>query len=358
MSKPKVREDLLSLPAYKAGQKLQPREGIEVFKLSSNENTYSPLPSVVDEIAKAAATVNRYPDPFNTEMITAIAKSLNVKPENIAVGTGAVAVLGHVIEAMAGFGDEVIYPWRSFEAYPIAIQLSQVTGVPVPLKSDESHDLDAMAAAVTDKTKMILVCSPNNPTGNAISKNELETFMQKVPSRVLVVIDEAYCDFVTDDSKVKGMEFFNKYENVALLRTFSKSHGLAGLRVGFAIAQPEIADFIRRTALPFGINNLAQVAAVASLSDLAAIELKARVDEIAAERNRIVEKLRGAGWKIGDSDANFYWLKTANPEALKNACEEIGIAVRPFPEGVRITVGEPAANQRVVEMLINFEAKN
>lgn len=358
MSKPTVRADLQSLPAYKAGQKLQPREGLDVFKLSSNENTYEPLPSVVNAISKAAGTVNRYPDPFNTEMIAAIAKSLDVKPENIAVGTGAVAVLGHVIEAMAGFGDEVIFPWRSFEAYPIAIQLSQVTAVPVPLKADENHDLDAMVNAVSDKTKMILVCTPNNPTGNAIAARALEDFMNKVPSNVLVVIDEAYCDFVTDKTKVRGMDFFNKYSNVALLRTFSKSHGLAGLRVGYAVAQPEIADFIRRTALPFGINNLAQVAVTASLTDIASQELAARVNEIAVERDRIVEKLRSAGWNIGDSDANFYWLKTSNPEALKNACEEIGIAVRPFPEGVRITVGEPQANERVVKMLCEYPTKN
>lgn len=357
MSKPRVREDLQSLPAYKAGQKLQPREGLEVFKLSSNENTYEPLPSVIDAISKAASTVNRYPDPFNTEMIAAIANSLKVNPENIAVGTGAVAVLGHVIEAMAGYGDEVIFPWRSFEAYPIAIQLSQVTAVPVPLMADESHDLDAMINAITDKTKMILVCTPNNPTGNSIRTSDLESFMEKVPSNVLVVIDEAYCDFVTDESKVRGMEFFNKFDNVALLRTFSKSHGLAGLRVGFAVAQPEIADYIRRTALPFGINNLAQVAVVASLTDEATRELEQRVSAIASERDRIVEQLRTAGWKIGDSDANFFWLRTTNPDALKTACEDIGIAVRPFPEGVRITVGEPAANERVLKMLMSYPQK-
>jgi histidinol-phosphate aminotransferase len=358
MSKPTVRADLQSLPAYKAGQKLQPREGLDVFKLSSNENTYEPLPSVVEAISKAAGTVNRYPDPFNTEMIAAIAKSLSVKPENIAVGTGAVAVLGHVIEAMAGYGDEVIFPWRSFEAYPIAIQLSQVTAVPIPINADESHDFDAMANAVTDKTKMILVCTPNNPTGNAIATKDLEDFMKKVPSNVLVVIDEAYCDFVTDESKVRGMDFFNKYSNVALLRTFSKSHGLAGLRVGFAVAQPEIADFIRRTALPFGINNLAQAAVVASLTDVAAKELEQRVSAIANERDRIVEQLRKAGWNIGDSDANFFWLRTDNSDELRAACEEIGIAVRPFPEGVRITVGEPEANGRILQMLIGYEPKN
>jgi histidinol-phosphate aminotransferase len=358
MNKPTVRSDLQSLPAYKAGQKLQPRDGLEVFKLSSNENTFSPLPSVLDAINKAAENINRYPDPMNTEMISAIAKSIGVVPENIAVGTGSVAVLGHLIQAMAGPGDEVIYPWRSFEAYPIWMQLCGVTGVPVSLKADNSHDLEAMAKAVTPKTKIIIVCTPNNPTGNAISAADLHEFMDSVPSHVLVIIDEAYEDFVTDPQMVAGMDFFKKYQNVALLRTFSKAQGLAGMRVGYAVAQPEITDFVRRVSLPFGVNILAQAAVVASLTDAAKRELKERVDQISKARAEMLTSLRVAGWKIGPQHANFFWVNTAHVEELKNACESAGVAVRPFPEGIRITIGEPEANERIVKLLSEFPNKN
>ncbi|MEY2673134.1 MAG: hypothetical protein RLZZ508_1011 [Actinomycetota bacterium] len=358
MNKPTVRSDLQSLPAYKAGQKLQPRDGLEVFKLSSNENTFSPLPSVLDAINKAAENINRYPDPMNTEMISAIAKSIGVVPENIAVGTGSVAVLGHLIQAMAGPGDEVIYPWRSFEAYPIWMQLCGVTSVPVSLKADNSHDLEAMAKAVTPKTKIIIVCTPNNPTGNAISAADLHEFMDSVPSHVLVIIDEAYEDFVTDPQMVAGMDFFKKYQNVALLRTFSKAQGLAGMRVGYAVAQPEITDFVRRVSLPFGVNILAQAAVVASLTDAAKRELKERVDQISKARAEMLTSLRVAGWKIGPQHANFFWVNTAHVEELKNACESAGVAVRPFPEGIRITIGEPEANERIVKLLSEFPNKN
>ncbi len=358
MKKPQVRSDLHSLPAYKAGQKLQPIDGLEVFKLSSNENAFAPLPSVLEAINHASKNINRYPDPLNTEMINAIAASLGVTSENIAAGTGSVAVLGHLISAMAGAEDEVIYPWRSFEAYPIWMQLCGVSGVPVPLKSDNSHDLDAMASAITLRTKMVLVCTPNNPTGNAISSDDLEAFMKKVPNNVLVVIDEAYVDFVSDAQMVSGLDFFNKYENIALLRTFSKAQGLAGLRVGYVVAQPEIADFVRRVSLPFGVNSLAQVAVVASLTEVANQELQSRVREISVARDEVLGKLRAAGWEIGPQHANFFWISTLHVEELRAACEAAGIAIRPFPEGIRITVGEREANERIVKVLSAFSPKN
>jgi histidinol-phosphate aminotransferase len=358
MTKPTVRADLQSLPTYKAGQKLQPRADLEVFKLSSNENTFPPLPSVLEAINAAAQSVNRYPDPLNTEMISTIAKSLGVNSENIAAGTGSVAVLGHLIQAMAAPGDEVIYPWRSFEAYPIWTQICAVAGIPVALNADNSHNLDAMAAAITDKTKMIFVCTPNNPTGNAVRAKDLHEFMVKVPSDVLVVIDEAYTDFVTDPEMVSGMDFFNQYGNVALLRTFSKAQGLAGMRVGYTVAQPEIADFVRRVSLPFGVNLLAQVAVISSLGEAAKKELRDRVENISKQRDEVIESLRKSGWNIGPQHANFFWISTTNGDELKVACEAAGVAVRQFPEGIRITIGEPEANERIVKVLSEFPKKN
>jgi len=331
--------------------------GQEVFKLSSNENPYPPLPSVLAAIVKAAAEVNRYPDPLNTEMIAAIARRYEVAVDNIAVGTGSVAVLGHIIESVAGPGDEVMFAWRSFEAYPIWVQICGAKAVQVPLKADTRHDFSAMAAAITDRTRVIFVCSPNNPTGTAIFTDELHEFLTSVPSDVLVVIDEAYGEFATDPTVVNGLDFFRTYPNVAVLRTFSKAYGLASLRIGFTIAPINIADFVRRTSIPFGVSGIAQAAVVASLQPEAEAELLKRVSEIVVEREKILSALRAQGWTLEPQHANFYWLATGElTNDIKLACEAVGVAVRPFPEGLRITVGEPAANQRIVEVLAEFRS--
>lgn len=352
MTTPQVRADLATLPAYKAGQKLAATEGMKVYKLSSNENPYPPLPSVIDAMTKASAEVNRYPDPLNTEMIAAIADRIGVAPENIGVSTGSVAVLGHIIEAMCAPSDEVMYAWRSFEAYPIWVQICSAKSVQVALTENYEHDFEAMLAAITPATKVILVCTPNNPTGTAVKSDELHAFIRKVPSNVLVVIDEAYGEFITDSSIAQGKEFFDQYPNVALLRTFSKAYGLAGLRVGFVVAQPDIADYIRRTSIPFGVSSIAQAAVIASLK--AESELFDRVKLIVEERERVVGALREQGWKIPDQHANFYWLPTNQVDAIKAACEAAGVAVRPFPEGLRITIGETEANNRILEVLKTF----
>ena len=355
MNLPKTRPDLESLPAYKAGQKLQAREGEQVFKLSSNENPFSPLPSVLEAIERAALDINRYPDPLNTEMIAAIANDLGVTPENIGVGTGSVAVLGHIIESVAAPGDEVMFAWRSFEAYPIWVQICSATSVQIPLTAEHRHDFEAMAEAITDRTRVIFVCTPNNPTGTAVYTDELHDFIKKVPTDVLVVIDEAYGEFVYDDSVVKGMEFFHAYPNVALLRTFSKAYGLAGLRIGYTVAPLNIADYVRRTSIPFGVSVSAQAAVVASLKPEAKTELQTRVDLLVIERERVLTALRTQGWNIEPQHANFFWLSTGDQtHAIKDACEATGVAVRPFPDGLRITVGETEANDRVISVLRGF----
>lgn len=357
MTKPRIRPDLHTLPAYKAGQKLAAVEGLKVFKLSSNENPYTPLPSVQTAIGIAAGEIHRYPDPLNTEMIAAIADRFDVPAENIAVGTGSVAVLGHIISAVAQPGDEVMYAWRSFEAYPIWTQIVGATSVQVPLDEHFGHDLDAMAAAITDRTRVIFICTPNNPTGTVVDSHALHQFMKKVPSTVLVVIDEAYGEFVDDDNAVQGLDFYHAYPNVAVLRTFSKAYGLAGLRVGFAIAPAEVADFVRRTSTPFGVSSIAQAAVVASLQPQAEAELLERVDALVEERERVIGAIRAQGWTVEPQQANFFWLATAERTLeIKDACEAAGVAVRPFPEGLRITIGETEANDRIIEVLARFAA--
>ncbi|MEY4323629.1 MAG: putative phenylalanine aminotransferase [Actinomycetota bacterium] len=355
MNSPQTREDLTTLPAYKAGQKLAAREGVQVFKLSSNENPYPPLPSVVEAISQAALDVNRYPDPLNTQMIATIAERYRVDAENIGVGTGSVAVLGHIIEAMVAPDEEVMFAWRSFEAYPIWVQICAGKSVQVPLNDHFGHDFDAMLKAITPKTRVIFVCTPNNPTGTAVMHNELDDFLSKVPSDILVVIDEAYGEFIRDTDVADGLKLFRKYRNVAVLRTFSKAYGLAGLRIGFVIAQPNIADYVRRTSIPFGVSGVAQAAVIASLQPAAEAELLTRVNDIVAERERVLEKIRAAGWQIPPQHANFFWLPTSDVDRIRAACEEAGVAVRPFPEGLRITIGESEANDRIVSLLTSWK---
>jgi histidinol-phosphate aminotransferase len=352
---PRLRGALDGIPTYKPGQPAAVGEGAASYKLSSNENPYPPLPSVLDVVTAAAAHVNRYPDMFATGLTAAIAERFDVPVSHVATGTGSVGVLQQVIQSVAAAGDEVVYAWRSFEAYPIVVQISGATSVTVPLTPDERHDLDAMAAAITDRTRLVIVCSPNNPTGTAVRRDELERFLDRVPSDVLVVIDEAYREFVRDPSVPDAIDVYRDRHNVALLRTFSKAYGLAGLRVGFAVAHDSVAEALRKTAVPFGVNALAQAAASASL--LAEDELFERVEDLVKERSRVHDALREQGWsRLPVSEANFVWLRLGQRTmAFAAACAEAGVVVRPFAdEGARVTVGEPEANDIVLRVAGEF----
>jgi histidinol-phosphate aminotransferase len=345
---PRLRPDIDSLPAYKAGQRPPERPDLTVYKISSNEVPYPPLPSVVDAIARAAQEIHRYPDPASSRLVAALAQRHGVAEDQIALGTGSVALCGHITSAVAGPGDEVVYAWRSFEAYPIWTQIAGAASVQVPLLPGERHDLPAMLAAITPRTRLVFVCTPNNPTGAVITEAELTGFLDQVPSDVLVVLDEAYTEFVTRTDVADGVAMVRRYPNLVLLRTFSKAYGLAALRVGFAIAHPAVAAAIRKTATPFGVSTVAEEAAVASLA--AEDELMERVRAVVVERERVLAALRAQGWNVVDSQANFVWLRLGDRTTdYAAACEEAGITVRPFAgEGVRITVGEPEANDRVI----------
>lgn len=349
-ARPRLRAQLRTLPEYKAGQRPAPREGLVVHKLSSNENPHPPLPSVLDAIARAAMETHRYPDPLSTRLVAAIADRFDVPADHVALGTGSVAVCGQIVDAVAGPGDEVLYAWRSFEAYPIWTQIAGATSVQVPLTPDERHDLEAMADAVTDRTRLVFVCNPNNPTGQVVHRDELERFLDRVPADVLVVIDEAYVEFVRDAAVPDALQIYRERPNVAVLRTFSKAYGLAALRVGFAVAHDDVAAALRKTATPFGVSTIAEEAALASLA--AEAELLARVDVLVAERERVRAALLAQGWTLHPTQANFVWLRLGEAtSAFAAAADEAGVTVRPFPgEGVRITVAEPAANDRVIEL--------
>jgi histidinol-phosphate aminotransferase len=350
----RLREALGGLPAYVPGKPAPARAGLTAYKLSSNENPYPPLKRVRKVIERAAREVNRYPDMAVTELTAAIAEAVGVEPSHIATGTGSVGVLGQIIQATCDAGDEVVYAWRSFEAYPIVTALAGASSVRVGLDAEARHRLDAMLAAVTDRTKVVIICSPNNPTGPAVRQRELRIFLDRVPSQVLVVFDEAYLEFITDPEAPDAIQLWREYPNLVVLRTFSKAYGLAGLRVGYAVAHDRIATALRQTAVPFGVSSIAQAAAVASLADVA--ELKVRVDALVEERSRVAAALEEQGWKLPESQANFLWFPLGTDSTdFSAACHEAGLMVRQYgDDGVRVTIGEVEANDRLIEVCREF----
>jgi histidinol-phosphate aminotransferase len=339
---PVFRAVLGTVPAYKPGQVPVGAAG-EAHKLSSNESPYDPLPSVVEVIAEASRTVNRYPDNGAAALTAAIAERFAVPAGHVAVGSGSVGVLKQLMEAVSEPGAEIIYAWRSFEAYRPLADLAGATSVPVPLR-DETHDLDAMAAAITPRTRLILVCNPNNPTGTAVRAKELTGFLDQVPGDCLVVLDEAYREYIRDESVPNGVDLYRDRPNVAVLRTFSKAYGLAGLRIGFMIGHDPVAQAARKTMLTFTVSSIAQAAAIASLR--AEGELLERVETVVKERTRVRETLLADGWTVPVTEANFVWLRLGERTiAFAQACEAAGIAVRPYEsEGARVSIGTPAEN--------------
>jgi histidinol-phosphate aminotransferase len=324
------------------------RDGLQTYKLSSNENPYPPLPGVLDAVGRAAAQMNRYPDMGCVALYDALAAKLDVGTDQLAAGTGSVAVLYHLLQAYCDPGDEVVYAWRSFEAYPIAASVAGAVSVQVPLTPDGRHDLDAMAAAVTDRTKVVVLCTPNNPTGPALRDADVRAFLDLVPGHVLVVVDEAYREFVRLDDPLDALALVGERSNVVAMRTFAKAYGLAGLRVGYLVGPEPVAAAVRACSLPFGVSSIAQAAAVASLE--AEDELLARVDALVAERTRVATALAGQGWQLPDAQGNFVWFPLGDrTQELVDAAGEAGIMVRPFAgEGVRVTIGETEANDRLL----------
>ncbi|MDQ1124083.1 histidinol-phosphate transaminase [Microbacterium trichothecenolyticum] len=344
---PRIRPEIAALPAYRQGR----QASADAFKLSSNENPNEPLPGVIEAVA-AAGAFNRYPDATAARLRERLGARYGLSPEEVHIGAGSVSVLAQLLLATSGPGDEVVYAWRSFEAYPSLVAVTGATSVQVPLTADARHDLPAMAAAVTDRTRVVIVCSPNNPTGPTVGYDEFVALVDAVPSDVLIVLDEAYAEFVTDPAAVEGGRVRAVLErpNVVVLRTFSKAYGLAGLRVGYAVGHTHVLDAARSTAIPLSVTAAAEAAALASLD--AESELLHRVSVIAARRDRLVERLREVGWDVPDAQGNFVWL-AAGERTLEIAAafEEAGLIVRPFAgDGIRISIGEEESLDRVVEV--------
>ena len=354
MSVGRVRPAVAAMVSYRPGKSAAQAEdehGItDAIKLASNENPYPPVPAVVAAIAAAAGDVNRYGDHRAADLRAAIAGWLDVDVDRVAAGCGSVGLLQQLLLAYVDPGDEVVYPWPSFEAYPIDVQLTGGVEVTVPLV-DHTFDLEAVAAAVTDRTKLVLLANPNNPTGTAVHVDQLRRLVEQVPDDVLVVVDEAYREFVTADLGDPITDLQPDHPNVVVLRTFSKAFGLAALRTGYAVADPDVVIELDKVLIAFAVNHLAQVASLAAIA--ARDEVQVVVDSITAERDRVMASLRSDGWDLPDAHANFVYLPLGSrTDVVFPEMERRGVVVRPFPGvGMRVTIGTPAQNDRFLSTL-------
>ncbi|MGL5828354.1 MAG: histidinol-phosphate transaminase, partial [Angustibacter sp.] len=323
----RLRPVIAQMPQYLPGGKLDSSAAAWQRKLSSNEMPFDPLPAVSAALLGEISTINRYPDLGVERLMRQLAAHAGLDPAWIATGTGSVAVLEQIIVTVCEADDEVIFAWRSFEAYPIVTLRAGARPVPVPLAADGTHNLPAMARSISEKTKVVLICTPNNPTGTIVRADDLHGFMKSIPQSILVIIDEAYLEFVTNNDAVEGGEFLAEYPNVILLRTFSKAHGLAGLRVGYALARPELAGAIRSVATPFGVSALAEAAACAALAS--GEEVRRRVGLIIGERDRVREELLRQGWRVPQAQGNFVWINDDDRiPPLIASCAQEGISLR------------------------------
>lgn len=355
VSTPRLRSALETFPPYIPGKPPRRVEGLKPFKLSSNENHLTPLPAVLETMTAHAKDPALYPDDAALALRTELSERLGVDRDELIVTTGASELLVALTQITSDAGTEAIYPWPSFEMYPQITGLAGAKRSEVPLTADGRHDLAAMAAAITDRTSLIILCSPNNPTGPALRDDEVRSFLARVPEHVLVAVDEAYWEFATAEGVVDGLGLVADFPNVVLLRTFSKAHGLAGLRVGYSLSQPEVTASLRKVATTFAVTEMAQTAAIASLDHLE--QVQERVQRIVDERERVLARLAELGWDVPQTRANFVWLPLGeDARRFAEACAQQALSVRAFDgDGVRVSIDVPQANDRFLEICSNFQ---
>ncbi|HTX62723.1 MAG TPA: histidinol-phosphate transaminase [Acidimicrobiales bacterium] len=356
-STPLARPSVRSLPCYRPGRsaaQARERYGVaDAVTLASNELPYEPLPQVAEAIRVAIAEGNRYPDHRAGALRERLADIHRTTPDRIAVGCGTVGLLQQLALAYVDPGDEVVFADPSFEAYPIFTQLASGRARRVPLRRF-THDAAGLAHAIGERTKLVVVAEPNNPTGTAMADTDLAELADAVPETCVLVVDEAYVEFVTGRHVPDGATLLERHANAVVLRTFSKAYGLAGLRVGYAVGAPQLIVEIDKVLTPFGVNRLAQVAALASLD--AHQELEERVRKVLAARGELCSLLRRAGWSVPDTQANFVFLPSGDASlALADDLERAGLVTRPFDgRGVRVTVGTSGDVERFAEAFIEL----
>jgi histidinol-phosphate aminotransferase len=352
-------QKLAAIPGYKPGVPVgkapEAIAGSGIAQLASNESPWPPHPKVVEAIARAAAASNRYPDPGATLLRRRIAERFDVDPAGIAVANGSCEILLAAAVALCEPGAEIVYAWPAFSIYPYLAPLSGAREIRVPLL-DDTHDLDALASEVTAATQLLLVCNPNNPTSTHVQAARIGELMERVPNHVITILDEAYVDFQLDDDPDATVDLQREYPNLVLLRTFSKSHGLAGLRVGYALGGPPFRAAVDAVRQPFSVNAVAQAAAAEAI--VHQDEVVQRVERTIVERIFVTEGVRELGLSTPDSHTNFSWIELGDRgEAdLVAALADAGVIVRPGeplggPGHIRVSYGTRRENQRFLDAL-------
>ncbi len=351
---PTFRPDLDRIPVYHPGKPIDElaRElGIgDVIKLASNECPRGPFPEVVEAIAAAAPEVNRYPENSVYHLVNALAAKLGVPEENLWMGAGSTELLLCIALAVGGPGTSTVFSAPSFVMYPISAAMTGSEAIAVPATPQLGHDLGAMLDAVRSDTTLMFICNPNNPTGTYLTRTEVEACIEAVPDGTLVVVDEAYFELVTAEDYGSAMQLALTQDNVVVTRTFSKVYGLAGLRVGYAVGQPATLGQLRKAQVPFSVNSIAQVGALAALHHSDRLEERIRNND--AARTELEAGLAVRGIDFVPSQTNFVLITPdRSPDELAAVLQEMGVIVRPMGSFVRVTVGTPAENARFLEAI-------
>ncbi len=351
-----AKAHIAALTPYEPGKPIDELErelGIpEAVKLASNENPLGPSPRAVAAMRDALNGVHRYPDGKSYHLRSALASRLGVAPEQLVFGSGSDEILELLAKTFLGEGDEVVFPWPSFAMYPIVTQGMGATPVAVPLDAAFEHDLEAMAKAVTPRTRLVMLCTPNNPTGASIGAAALDAFLDALPDDVIAVVDEAYFEYVQRPDRADALAWVARRPGTMVLRTFSKAYGLAGQRIGYGVADAELVGLVERARHPFNVNLLGEVAALAALDDTEHLERSVRCNTEGMAWLR--RELGALGMEVAPSDANFVLVKSG--EGVFQGLLERGVIVRPMagfglPDYIRITVGTESENRRLVDAL-------
>lgn len=349
MSQVRLRQVLSDLPAYVAGK----GDAGKIVKLSSNELPFPPAKSIIEAGEQALTSINRYPDAIGSALAAKLGAHYRLNPEQVVVGPGSIQVLANALSAVAQAGNNVVYAWRSFEAYPILVGITGASSRQIPLNSHGGHDLDAILSAVDENTAAVILCSPNNPTGTSLTGTQVREFLAALPTQVLAVLDEAYFEFDTSLGHVDGATLLADFPNLLVLRTFSKAYGLAGLRCGYGLTSPYLAEAIRKVATPFGLSGVAEACALAALADNAA--MLSQVSQICKERERVLSELRNLGWTIPQAGGNFIWFGAPVGAQIHAAALSQGVQTRGFVEGVRVTIGSRAENDQFLTAISSIK---
>jgi histidinol-phosphate aminotransferase len=336
-----LRKNLMGIKPYIPGKPIEELErelGIQnASKIASNENPLGPSPKVFQALEKAIPKISRYPDGGAHNLSRALSSHLGVKPNQILLGNGSNELLVLLGQMVLNPGDEVLFAEPSFIIYPLVAQLFEAVPVAVPLK-DFAHDLQAFSKALSPKTKLVYICNPNNPTGAMVSLLAVEAFLKVCPTNVLVVLDEAYYEYVEEKTYFESLRLLDHYSNLVVLRTFSKAYGLAGLRIGYGIAHPDFAEMYQKTRQPFNVNSLAMTAAEAALTDIP--HMKKVVALNSSMRKVLREGLQEMGLDPAPTQANFVYFNVPNAPGLYQELLRKGVIIRPMgPDALRVTTG-------------------